>query len=157
MKKKVLQVIIFGLFLGSLAFYPAKTVQAADMTCPTPIPVTVDIKPGSDPNPISLSNVGMVQVAVMSTQDFDATQFNPQMAVLSDAVIAMTNGCSGAMAVRWQLADVNGDRKKDLVFFFSLQDLNLSPTSTAATLMAHGTYGLTTVHILGTDSVNVVP
>ncbi len=157
MKKKVLQVLIFGFILGSFIFYPAGRVQAADMSCPTPIPVTIDIKPASDPNTISLYNVGLVQVAVLSTLDFDASQFSPQMAVLSDATVAMTNGCSGANAVRWLLADVNGDRKPDLVFFFSLQDLNLTSTSTAATLMAHGTYGSTTVHIMGSDAVNVVP
>ncbi len=156
MNKKVLRVLIFSLLFGMLAFYPAGRVQAADMTCPTHIPVTVDIKPGSAPNTISLYNVGQVQAAVMSTPDFDASQFNPQMAVLSDATLAMTNGCTGAMAVRWLLADVNGDRKPDLVFFFNVQDLNLTATSTAATLMAHGTYGSTTVHIMGTDSVNVV-
>ncbi len=157
MKKKVLQVLIFGFLLGSFSFYPAGRVQAADMTCPTHIPVTIDFKPASDPNAVSLYNVGLVQVAVLSTPDFDARQFSPQMAVLSDATVAMTNGCSGAMAVRWQLADVNGDRKPDLVFFFSFQDLNLTATSTAATLMAHGTYGSATVHIMGSDSVNIVP
>ncbi len=157
MKKRLLLVLILALFIGALTFYPTGTVQAADMTCPTHIPVTIDIRPASGPNPISLSSVGLVQVAVLSTQDFDASQFNPQMALLSDASIAMTNGCTGAMAVRWLLADVNGDRKPDLVFFFNLQDLNLTVSSTAATLMAHGTYGTTTIHILGTDSVNVVP
>ncbi len=157
MKRTLLRVLILCLFLASLAFYPAGRAQAADMTCPTHVPVTIDIKPNSDPNSISVYTVGLVQVAVMSTQDFDATQFKPQMAVLSDASIAMTDGCSGASAVRWILADVNGDRKPDLVFFFSLQDLNLTATSTAATLMAHGSYGSTTVHIMGTDAVKVVP
>ncbi len=69
----------------------------------------------------------------------------------------MTDSCSGAMAVRWALEDVNGDGRLDLVFFFNTQDLNLTTSSTAATLMAHGTYGSTVQHIQGTDSVHVIP
>jgi hypothetical protein len=37
------------------------------------IPVLIDIKPGSDPNSINLGSRGTVPVAILSTQDFDAT------------------------------------------------------------------------------------
>ncbi len=157
MKNIILRVLIFSSLFGTMVFYPAGTVQAADMTCPLHVPVTIDIRPNSDPNTIALSSLGLLQVAILSSPDFDARQFTPDMALLSDADAAMTNGCSGANAVRWLLADVNGDRKADLVFFFSLRDLNLTTTSTAATLMAHGTYGSATEHIMGSESVNVVP
>ncbi len=157
MKKKVLPVLFLGLLLGALIFPARLTVRAADMTCSTPIPVTIDIKPGSYPNSINLSSFGLVPVAVLTTQDFDASQFIPEMALLTDASTDMSAGCTGAMAVRWALQDVNGDGKADLVFFFNTQDLNLTATSTAATLMAHGMVGSATVHIMGTDSVNIVP
>ena len=62
-----------------------------------------------------------------------------------------------AAAQRWSLDDENGDGRLDLVFFFKTQDLNLTVNSTAATLMAHGTYNGTMTHIEGTDSVYVVP
>ena len=70
----------------------------------------------------------------------------------------MTNGCAGAITVRWTRGDVNGDGLRDLVFFFNTKDLDLTLSSTAATLMAHGVYGsLGTIHIMGTDSVKVKP
>ena len=157
MIKKLLQVFILGLLFGSLILPARLTVRAADMTCPTHIPVTVDVKPGGYPNTINLSSMGLVPVAVITTPGFDANQFIPEMALLADANTDMSNGCNGAMAIRWVLADVNGDTNADLVFFFRTQDLNLTAASTAATFMAHGMYAATTVHIMGTDSVKIVP
>ena len=139
---------------SSLAWAPA---YAEDMSCPDHTPVVIDIKPGGYPNSINLSSNGLVPVAVITTADFDATLFNPEMAHLSDANTPMTDGCSGAMPVRWALDDVNRDGKKDIVFFFQTQELNLTASSTAATLMAHGSYGGATLHIMGTDTVNVKP
>jgi hypothetical protein len=115
----------------------------------------VDIKPGDRSNKINLSARGLLPVAVLTTADFDASQFTPEMAHLSDARIAMTMGCVGADAVRWNYVDVNRDGRLDLVFLFRIQDLNLTSHSTAATLMAHGTYGSTDIHIIGTDSIHV--
>jgi hypothetical protein len=69
----------------------------------------------------------------------------------------MANSCSGASAQHWSLDDENGDGQLDLVFFFNIQDLSLTLDSTAATLMAHGIYNGTEVHIEGTDTVKVVP
>jgi hypothetical protein len=77
------------------------------------------------------------------------------MAHLSDAATAMD--CEGAMAVRWTYVDVNGDALTDLLFFFRIQDLNVTPSSNAVTLMAHGSYNGTATHIHGTDSVQVKP
>jgi hypothetical protein len=74
---------------------------------------------------------------------------------LSDAAAPM--GCAGAAAVRWNYTDVNGDGLVDLVFFFPIQDINLTLSTTAVILMAHGTYGSTIIHIEGTDSVLVKP
>jgi len=77
------------------------------------------------------------------------------MAHLSDAAVAMD--CEGALAVRWTYVDVNGDALTDLLFFFRIQDLTLTPSSSAVTLMAHGTYNSIATHIHGTDSVLVKP
>ena len=140
------------LFLGT-----PSVARADDMTCPPPTPVAVDIKPGNSQNRIKLSSSGVLAVAVLTTSDFDATVFTPEMAHLNDAGVAMTAGCTGAAAVRWSLDDENGDGRLDLVFFFKIQDLTLTVNSTAATLMAHGSYSGTETHIVGTDSVQVVP
>lgn len=157
MKALLFRIPVIALLLGALALPAWSSASADEMTCPEHTPVIVDIKPGSYPNRITLSSLGVVPVAVLSTPDFVASQFTPEMAHLSDAATAMTNGCAGAIAVRWTRSDVNGDRLPDLVFFFSTRDLDLTPSSTAAALMAHGAYGSTILHIMGTDSVKVKP
>jgi len=157
MREMLSRILIIALVLGGFSFASWSPARADEMTCPEPTPVSVDIKPGSYPNKINLSSQGLVPVAVLTTQDFDASQFAPEMAHLNDAKTDMSQGCTGAAAVRWNLSDVNGDGNLDLVFFFRTQDLNFTVSTTAATLMAHGSYGGTPVHIMGTDTVVVKP
>jgi hypothetical protein len=158
MRAMLSRISVVVLFLAALAFPALSSARADEMSCPEHTSVIIDIKPGSYPNRITLSSLGLVPVAVLTTPGFDANQFAPEMAHLMDAAAAMTNGCAGAMAVRWTRGDVNGDGLTDLVFFFKTQDLDLAPSSTAASLMAHGVYGsLGTIHIMGSDSVKVKP
>ncbi len=149
MYKKVLIAI---LVLPALFLVRPSAVRAEEMTC-NPQPVTIDVKPGDAVNKINLSARGLLPVAVLSTQDFDASLFTPEMAHLSDATAPMD--CSGAAAVRWAYTDVNGDGLVDIVFFFRVQDLALTTSTTEVMLMAHGTYGGEMLHIMGTDAVIV--
>ena len=105
--------------------------------------VSIDIKPGSDPNSINLKSKGVVPVAVVTTGDFNAATINPD-----------TVRFAGASPVRWTMEDVDGDGDLDMLFHFRTQDLNLDKTSTSATLTADTFDGL---HVSGTDSVNIVP
>jgi hypothetical protein len=157
MKQLMFRTLVIGLVLQALLFDNLLPVRADEPSCPPPTDVTIDIKPGNSQNRIKLSSRGVLAVAVLSTQDFDASQFTPEMAHLSDSSIAMTESCVGAVAQHWSLDDENGDGQLDLVFFFRIRDLNLTLDSTAATLMAHGSYTSTETHIVGTDSVQVVP
>ena len=157
MKKLILSTLVATLVLQVLFFDNLSAVRADETSCPPPTYVTIDIKPGNAQNRIKLSSRGVLAVAVLTTEDFDASRFTPEMVHLSDANIAMTEGCTGAIAQRWSLDDENGDGQLDLVFFFKIQDLNLTLSSTAATLMAHGSYASAAMHIVGTDSVKVVP
>lgn len=155
MKKLILKSLITVLTLQALFFTVPSAVYALEETCPPPTTVVIDVKPGSDTNKINLSSNGLLPVAVLSTADFDATLFTPEMAHLSDAAVPL--GCAGAAAVRWTYTDVNGDGLIDLLFFFRIQDINLTSSTTAVMLMAHGTYSSTVIHIEGTDSVLVKP
>jgi hypothetical protein len=158
MKAILFRIPVIALLLGAFTFPAWSPARAEEMTCPVHTPVTIDIKPGSYPNRITLSSRGLVPVAVLTTDDFDASQFTPEMAHLSDANADMSNGCPGAMAVRWAQDDVNGDGQPDWVFFFNTKDLDLTTSSTDATFMAHGDYGSSgELHIIGTDSVKVKP
>jgi hypothetical protein len=155
MKKLIVSILVAVLALPVWFLGGVTAVYAEEMTCSDHTAVTIDIKPGDRSNKINLSARGLLPVAVLTTADFDASQFTPEMAHLSDASIAMSMGCVGADAVHWNYVDVNHDGQLDIVFFFRIQDLNLTSHSTAATLMAHGRYGSTDIHILGTDSVRV--
>lgn len=155
MKSILFRGLALVLFASLLLFIAWSPVHAEEMTCPDHMLVTIDIKPGSYPNSIQLASHGVVPVAVLTTSNFDANQFIPEMAHLYDATITASTSCRGAMAVRWTRDDVNGDGRADLVFFFKTEDLDFTPSSTTASLMAHGSYGTSSQHIKGTDSVRI--
>ena len=159
MKKLTLKILAASLVFQVLLFGNLSSAHAQEMTCPPHTPVLIDIKPGEVPNAINLSGKGLLPVALLTTPDFDASLFMPEKehVHLSDASVAMEMGCVGANPVRWNLDDTNGDGQLDLVFFFRIQDLNLTMDSTAASLMAHGAYDSGVIHIRGTDSVVTKP
>jgi hypothetical protein len=104
----------------------------------------IDIKPGSDPNSINLKSKGVVPVAVLTTDDYDAAFIDPE-----------TVSFAGADPVRWVMEDVDGDGDVDMLFHFETQELvDLDENSTEATLTGY-TYG--GEFIWGTDTVNIVP
>jgi len=59
------------------------------------VPVPVDVKPGSCPNPINVNSHGVLPVAILGTADFDVTQVDPLTVLLA-----------GVMPVRSALEDV---------------------------------------------------
>lgn len=154
MKKLILKSLIVIFTLQAFCAAPS-AAHAQEETCPPPMSVVIDVRPGSDTNKINLSSNGLLPVAVLSTSDFDATSFTPEMAHLSDAAVPMD--CAGAAAVRWTYTDVNGDGLIDLLFFFRIQDINLSNSTSEVMLMAHGSYSGITIHIEGMDTVSVKP
>jgi hypothetical protein len=149
------KITVAFLVLQAVLLASPAAVHAQEMTCPTPLPVLIDVKPAETVDKINLSSKGLLPVAVFGTQDFDASLFTPMMAHLNDATAPMD--CSGAAAVRWTYTDVNGDHLVDLVFFFRVQDLTLTANTTEVMLMAHGMYGAEEIHIMGMDAVIVKP
>jgi len=119
-------------------------LASACPTCgPQLIAVGIDIKPGSDPNSINLKSKGVVPVAILTTPDFDAASVDPATVVFADAA-----------PLRWAMEDVDGDGDVDMVLHFKTQTLNLSSSSTEATLTGSTLGGMP---IEGTDSVRIVP
>ena len=110
---------------------------------PPVVEVTIDIKPGSDPNSINLKSKGVVPVAVLTTGDFDASTVDPDTVLFA-----------GAAPLRWTMEDVDGDGDLDLLFHFKTQELDLDENSTEATLTGDTADGNP---IQGTDTVNIVP
>ena len=47
------------------------------------IPVSIDIKPGSCPNPVNVNSGGVVSVAILGKEDFDVTTIDPTSVMLA--------------------------------------------------------------------------
>jgi hypothetical protein len=111
---------------------------------PPVLEVDLDIKPGSDPNSINLGSKGVVPVAVLTTDDFDAGTVDPVTVLFA-----------GASPVRRTMEDVDGDGDLDLLFHLKTQELvDLNESSTEA-ILTGTTFGGHDVE--GTDTVDIVP
>jgi hypothetical protein len=115
-----------------------------------PIPVSIDIKPGSFPNSINLGSNGVVPVAILGAPTFNVTTLNPLTVTLASASVRLKGNGTPQASVQ----DVNGDGLLDLVVHVSTEALILSLTDTQAMLEGH-TYG--GYSIRGFDSVRIVP
>ncbi|WP_445475391.1 DUF7507 domain-containing protein [Methanococcoides methylutens] len=102
--------------------------------------VDIDIKPGSFPNSINLKSNGVIPVAILSTDSFDASTVDPASVMFA-----------GAAPLRWATEDVDKDGDLDLVFHFKVKDTGLAPGDTEAILTGETFDGIS---IEGTDSVN---
>ena len=109
----------------------------------TQVEVEIDIKPGSDPNSINLKSKGVVPVAVLTADDFDASTVDPETVLFAEA-----------SPVRWTMEDVDGDGDLDLILHFKTQELGLTEDSTDSTLTGKTYDGEL---LWGTDTVNIVP
>lgn len=99
---------------------------------PEPVDVEVDVKPGSDSNPVNLKSNGRSQgkspraggvlpVAILTTEDYDATVVEVDTVLLGDAGLP-----SAVSPVGSSIEDVDGDGDDDVLLLFSILDLTLS-------------------------------
>lgn len=79
---------------------------------PEPTTVEIDIKPGSDTNPINPGSNGVIPVAILTTEDFDAADVDPSTVSLAGQGVAVRGKAEKLMA---RLEDVDGDGDADLV------------------------------------------
>ncbi len=80
--------------------------------------VSVDIKPGSDPNSINVNSKGLLPVAIFGSPDFDVTQIDTETV---DFDILDVNGST--LATRCNIEDVDSDGIDDMVCFFKIKDI----------------------------------
>lgn len=117
----------------------------------TPIDVSIDIKPGSDPNSINLSSAAVVPVAILSTPNFDATTVQGESIALAGASVKMV-GKSGKLLVHEE--DVDADGLMDLVAQVVTEQFLIVPGDSVAVLEAVTASGLP---IRGRDTIRIVP
>jgi len=103
--------------------------------------VDIDIKPGSDPNSINLKSKGIIPVAILTTDVFDATEVDPTTVLFA-----------GAAPIRWAVEDVDYDGDLDLVLHFKTQETGIAAGDAEATLTGELFDG---TPIEGIDSVRV--
>jgi hypothetical protein len=115
------------------------------------VDVDIDIKPGSDRNPINPGSKGLVPVAILSSPEFDATTVDPTTVELAGAPVAV-RGKGKLMAHE---EDVNGDSLADLVVQVETQDLDLGDGGTVELMLTGTTFG--GEDIVGFDEVVIVP
>ena len=114
-----------GTTVSLLVFSSDVPIYLVDTSGGGPIEVQIDIKPGDEQNNINLNSKGVVQVAVLTTDEFDAATLDPATAQFA-----------GAWPERWKFEDVDDDGDDDMMFHFRTQDLDLDQDSTEATLTA---------------------
>jgi hypothetical protein len=112
---------------------------------PATITVTIDIKPGSDPNSVNPRSKGVIPVAVLGSMDFDTTQIDVSTVFFGPAKASPVHD--------GHIEDVDADGFMDMVLHFDTQETGIACGDTEATLNGdtHGGGPFT-----GTDSVNTV-
>jgi len=110
------------------------------------IPVAIDVKPGSDTNPINPRDLGVIPVAILSTATFNAMQVDP---------LSVAFGPNGAMEAhgRGQSEVVNGDGQPDLILHFRTQETGIQCWETSVSLTGETFDGQA---IQGADAIQTV-
>ncbi len=139
-------ITVLGSYLGSSPYYGYWFSFNDIATEPSVVELeaVIDIKPGTEVNSINLKSKGVVPVAILTTEDFDALDVDPASVIFA-----------GAAPVRWHIEDVDGDGDNDILFQFKTEDLSdLTASSTDAVLTGSTLDG---IDFSGADTVNIIP
>ncbi|UCD09617.1 MAG: lamin tail domain-containing protein [Dehalococcoidales bacterium] len=107
--------------------------------------VGIDVKPGSEKNPINLISKGRIPVAILTTDTFDATTVN-----LSTIVF----GPGQAKPVHYAFGDVDYDGDIDMILHFNTQELGLTEGTDVIVLSGQTLAG---EYFEGSDSIVILP
>ncbi len=112
--------------------------------------ISIDVKPGSDPNCFNVNGHGVIPVAILGSSTFDVTLVDTST-LLFGGLEVRVRGNKGPLC---SFEDSNGDTILDLVCHFEDDSTNWAPGDGEATLL--GTL-LDSTEFEGTDSICVVP
>jgi hypothetical protein len=129
-------------YSGNPVFVPDTGITITDTLSPLS-QVSVDIKPGIDPNPIKINCETTLPVAILSSGNLNIDRVNPGSITIN-----------GAQATNYNKADVNNDGSTDLILNFEAYALGLTPSTSSIPLTITGTLNDGTP-ISGTDSLFV--
>jgi len=114
--------------------------------CSELLEVDIDIKPGSYPNSANPSSKGVIPVAILTADDFDATSVDP---------LTVRFGPHGALEThgRGHLGDVDSDGDTDLILHFRTPQTGIACGDTSASLIG-ATFDYRPIE--GTDTIRTV-
>jgi len=117
------------------------------------IDIDIDIKPGSDKNPINLKSKGIIPVAILTTEEFDVSDIDIDTVLIGDRELGGV-----AVPVASKMEDIDGDGDIDILLKFSIQELVAGEAINEASIELEIT-GATDdgILIVGSDTVTVVP
>jgi hypothetical protein len=118
---------------------------------PSVLEVDIDIKPGSDPNSINLGSAGVIPVAILGSDTFDATTVDPATVSLAGASVKLV-GKSDKESCKPD--DVNLDGALDLVCQVYTAQFMVDEGETKAVLEAETFDG---AKVRGEDFIRIVP
>jgi hypothetical protein len=84
--------------------------------------VSIDVRPGDPANHLNPGSHGLLPVAVLSTEEFDATSVDPETVTLNGARVARRGNGDPHTSSR----DVDSDGIADLLLYFRMSDLVLA-------------------------------
>ena len=105
----------------------------------------IDVKPGSEENPINLKSKGVIPVAIYTTEGFDATAVDIETVVF---------GPNEASPVHFAYEDIDDDGDIDLILHFRTQEVGIAEDDTEVTLSGITESGTA---FTGTDEIKIVP
>jgi hypothetical protein len=141
----------FSLYDPQWAADPSKgQVSFADasleITSTNGVPVTIDIRIGSNKNKINPKSNGILSVAILSTEQFDATR-------VDERSIRFGSAQARTSPVHAVIADVNQDGKLDLVLYFHTQEMTIQCRDEFAVLIGQTLDGTL---IAGSDRIETI-
>jgi hypothetical protein len=118
-----------------------------------PLSVSLDIKPGGDPNSINPYSRGVVPVAILGSATFDVTDVDVTTLSFGPGAASPAHNLTDSFTYNDHLRDVNFDGYLDLVSHYRTRDTGIACGDDSATLTGETLGGQA---IEGSDSIQTV-